>query len=296
MKTILIASDFSKASDHAALYGIEFAKAFDARVILFHAYQVPPPSIEGSIIIPPEEIRDQAQKYLDDQARVVNLAFDLNVETYCEEGYPVSAILKAAKDRKAELIITGMKESGKGFRKLFGSTVTTLAAVTSLPLIAVPQPARYTQPLNIALATESDINAEANKHLLDALREVVKKFRSEIYLVRVARSRLKREYESLNYPLKLSEMIEPLEPSYKSIEGKPVSRALNKFIEDYDINMLVMLPHQHSFFERLLVKSSTRSMIFASHIPVLILPEIRQEENKKIETHEVMNGTTKTVN
>ena len=133
MKKILIASDFSQASDHAALYGMELAKTFHARVVLFHAYQIPSPSVEGSIIIPFEEIRNQAQKRLNDQARIINTAFDLQLETQCVEGHPTPAILQAARDTNAELIITGMKQHGKAFRKLFGSTVTSLAAATSVP-------------------------------------------------------------------------------------------------------------------------------------------------------------------
>ena len=36
----------------------------------------------------------------------------------------------------------------------------------------------------------------------------------------------------------------------------------------------VMVPHKHSLLERWFVKSTTRSMIFKTRIPLLILPEV----------------------
>lgn len=40
MQTFLIATDFSAASRNATQYGIELARAFNARVILVSAYQL----------------------------------------------------------------------------------------------------------------------------------------------------------------------------------------------------------------------------------------------------------------
>ena len=62
--------------------------------------------MEGSNIIPVEEIKEQIQKHLDEQVSIVSIALDANVQSYCEEGYPASTILKVAKEKKVELIIT----------------------------------------------------------------------------------------------------------------------------------------------------------------------------------------------
>lgn len=42
MKTILVATDFSAAAHNASLYAVELARAFNARIILFNAFQQAP--------------------------------------------------------------------------------------------------------------------------------------------------------------------------------------------------------------------------------------------------------------
>jgi len=43
MKIVLIATDFSRASHNAVVYGVEFAKGIRAKVILFNAYIISKP-------------------------------------------------------------------------------------------------------------------------------------------------------------------------------------------------------------------------------------------------------------
>jgi len=38
--------------------------------------------------------------------------------------------------------------------------------------------------------------------------------------------------------------------------------------------MLAMLPHMHSLLGKLFVRSTTRAMIFAANVPLLIVPGI----------------------
>jgi nucleotide-binding universal stress UspA family protein len=156
---------------------------------------------------------------------------------------------------------------------MLGSTATSLARKTDIPLIIVPEKAKYTRISSIALANESDVEPEAEPRLLDSMREIAAAFHSKIYLVRVARSRIKAAYETLNRPFKLIRMMRTLDPSYGTIEGRSVAEGLNHFIEGYHIHLLAMLPHKHSLLERWFIKSATRSVIFETSIPLLILPD-----------------------
>ena len=53
-----------------------------------------------------------------------------------------------------------------------------------------------------------------------------------------------------------------------------VRHALNDFIKEHHCDMLVMIPHKYEWIERLFRKSETKNMIFHTHIPLLVLPEI----------------------
>jgi len=279
MKTILVATDFSQAAQNACLYAMELARAFNAGVILVSAYQqLPVPVTEVPVILSQEDMGRYVKEQLEQEAALVNRAGIMPLETVSMEGVASSGILKTAKDYNADIIIVGMKEAGKGIRKMFGSTVTTLARRTTIPLIVVPAGASYANIDAIALANESDIDPESNVHLLDALGEITTKFASRLYLVRVAEKGFREAYEANNRPAGLQRKLWNLQPEYKCIEGKDIPRALNRFISCYHINMLALMPHQHSLLESWFVKSTTRAVIFDTSIPLLVLPGRRSEE------------------
>src|SRR5579872_4153344 len=231
MNTILIATDFSEASRNGAAYGFQLARAFDSKIILFNAYMAMPVTVTE---IPANVIADDLNKYTQQQlqleARSIIGRSKVTVETICKEGPAADNILEIAKEKHAGLIVAGMKEGDKGVRKMLGSTATELARRTRIPMVIVPEKAKYTDISSIALANQSDADPYADNHLLDLIQEIAGKFHSKLYLVRVAKNRVKAAYETLNRPFKLIRMMESLDPAYGAIEGKRIPEALNHFI------------------------------------------------------------------
>lgn len=290
MKSILIATDFSAVSRNAAVYGLALARAFGTKVILFSSYfELPVPVTDIPMIVTPKDTKKHVQELLVQEEMIINTGSRVTVETVCGEGPSADMILKIAQETDAGLIIAGMKESGKTVRRVLGSTLTALASRITVPLVIVPEGVKYSNITSIALATESDLDPEADEHLLDSLREIAGRFHSKVYLVRVARNSLMSVYESINRPFKLIRMIQSLDPFYSSIEGSNIPTALNHFIEGHRVKMLAMLPHMHSLFGKLFKRSTTRAMIFASNIPLLIVPGIGLKKETAEQVHHEAN-------
>jgi nucleotide-binding universal stress UspA family protein len=277
MNTILIATDFSDAAHNAVIYGIELAKTFKANVILFNAYQqVPFPVTEGPVIFSPEEMREIAREQLAREEQILDRPAVLSIKTIYEESMPAAGILKAAKDHNADLIIVGMAENNKGWRKVLGSTAVVVARKTKIPLLVVPAQSRFAGVETIAFATDRDLDQDADIHLLDRLRELTERFRSRLYLVRVAKSKFEAALDVLNRPFRLNSLLQPFDPEYICVEGKDTMESLNSFINDRKVNVLALLPHAHSLLERWFLKSTTRTAIFESAVPLLVLPDLKQ--------------------
>lgn len=273
MKTILVATDFSKASYNASLYGIELAKAFNANLVLFSAYQpIPVPVTEAPMVINLQDLKNLTQEQLDDCSSMINVGNKVHLETLCKEGTTVKSILEIAKIKKADVIIAGMKSSGRGIRRIFGSAVTELSKKTTVPMIVVPEEAKYSDLEVIALANDSDIEPESDKHILDALRSIATRFHSRLYMVRIAKNEFQEAFEVLNRPFRLNNIIRTLDPQYEYLWGKDIPKALNAFIDKHKVNMLALLPHKHSLLEKFFFESTTHSMVFETKIPLLILP------------------------
>jgi nucleotide-binding universal stress UspA family protein len=273
MKTILVATGFSKAADNAAIYSIELAGVFNARLVFFNTYQMPLPVSETPAIITREELEAGAQNKLKSAVERLDTGHTANITTEYREGPAVNTILKAAVDTKADLIVAGMKKTGKGARRIFGSTVTGLVRKSDIPMLVVPEEAKYTSVTTIALANETDLAPDADHHILDTLREIAERFHSKVYLVHIAEDTLKEEFEVINNPFRLTKMLMTLDPVYECIEGKNIPVALDDFTARYHVDILAMLPHRHSLLERWFFKSTTREMVFESRLPLLILPD-----------------------
>lgn len=271
MRRFLIATDFSAAARNASQYGILLAKAFNGSVTLVNAYQqVPVIVTEPLIFVEPNRGALAVQK-LEEEAVVLNSENAASVDISARQGPNANAILEVAREIQADLIIAGMKGSGRPTRRFFGSTVTSLAGKTTCPMLVIPEETRYKVPKTIAFA--NDLSSQAGTHLLDALDELIERFHSKLYIVRVITKRSDEVVEILTRPPNLNEMVGKWEPLYEYPLDNHISRALEAFISTHSIDMLVMIPHKESIPERWFLRSNTREMLFRTNIPLLILPD-----------------------
>ena len=270
MKTILIATDFSNASRNASLYGVELAKALDAKIILFNAYEVPQPAPGLGVSVSRYDIMMQTDKRLLEESDFLDPKREI-IEILCDEGAPEDAIINIAKEKNVDFIIAGMKGSGKTLKKIFGSTATSLIKRSDIPVIIVPEEAKFSIPKKILYA--SDSMSDTNIEHVDQIKPITETFESKLYVVRVVKDEYAEIFERLNTPGKLREELKKLDASFEYPIDTDIRHALNEFIKKHQADMLVMLPHKHDWMERLFKKSETKDMIFHAHIPILVIPE-----------------------
>jgi nucleotide-binding universal stress UspA family protein len=142
MKRILHATDFSRASRGAFKLAQEQAKAFRAELILFHAYHVPLPMV-GEGYIPAgtyekirADARDGARRELDKMARAARRA-RIRISTLLAEGPAAEAIVRAARARRAGLIVLGTHGRTGLRRMLIGSVAERVVRTAPSPVLTV---------------------------------------------------------------------------------------------------------------------------------------------------------------
>lgn len=274
MKHFLIATDFSPASNRAVEYGLKLADALDASATLVAAYEeipVPITDTASVTIIDAGDIKHLAEQGLRRQQDLFQMNRVQPIATIAVRGPVVASILDAATELNADMIVAGMKGEGKSVRKLFGSTVTALARKTPVPLLVVPEEARYRPLVNILLG--NDIRPDVNIHSLDPLQEFVTIFNSRLYAVRVVQKGAKELIEVIHREKLLQDLDKTWKVKFEYEMGEDIVPVLNEFVRTHDIEMVVMVPHPRSLPERWFVRSHTRKMIFEASVPLLILPE-----------------------
>ncbi len=270
MKTILIATDFSGASRNASLYGVQFARAVNANIILFNAYKIPSPAAGLGVSVSRYDVMMQTDKRLLEEADFLDPKMDI-IEIICDEGLPEDAIINIANEKKADFIIIGMKGSGKSFKKIFGSTATSLAKSSNIPVIIVPEDAKFKNPDVIVFA--NDINIDSDKEIPEKIIAINQLFKSKLYVVKVIKNENEERFEVYDTPQKFKKTFQVLDTSFQYPVDTDIRHELNVFIKKHHAGMLVMMPHKHKWLERLFRKSNTKDMIFHTQIPLLVLPE-----------------------
>lgn len=289
MKTVFIATDFSEASHNASKYGVELASELGARIVLFHAYTVPLSIPESYVIVRPEEVKKSAEDYLLDEVLKLRKSTVQSIDILAVEGSPVEMIINQVKNYEDPLIVVGMKGTSKNFRKLFGSVASGLARKSFLPLFIIPESVVFRGFKNIALAIDDEITIEfKGLSLIHRFGEINS---SKIYIVRALNNSENIVSELSLRSSAISGRFSPLEVEFAFPRGNEVSNTILNFCKEHEIDLLILIPHYHSVFERLFVRSETRKLIFETEFPLFLLPDIKVQNKKsdQISTHHKMN-------
>ena len=138
LKSILVPTDFSKQSQSAIRYGIEFATKFGAKLHILHVVQ------DVSIFIPEmgfiiEPMLLAAGKSLADFLEPYK-HHGIELISHCQEGNPLDEIISLANDENIDLIILGT-HGHTGLAHLFlGSLAETLVRKSPCPVLSLRNP------------------------------------------------------------------------------------------------------------------------------------------------------------
>ena len=272
MKTILVATDFSKASDNAVYYAADLGKYLNARLILVNAYSLPVTGIDtlqsfDVLTVLKSNSHDALQKVKKDLN--YRLGFDIVLECVSELGSAFELINETSKKFSADLIVMGMASDSGTFKQyIIGSNTVSVARNINIPLLIIPENAKYKAIIKIAYACDYD---EKQDMLLNQARNFCDLFKAKFELVTVQ----KREVE-LNHNNRANNAL--LEKQFYSISHKKVliqnddvSEALNVYVQVNKPDLILVNPQKHNLFYRLFYGSITKDLIFKSDVPLIIL-------------------------
>jgi nucleotide-binding universal stress UspA family protein len=269
MKHILVPIDFSKASHNAGKYAVSLAEVFNAKVIFFNvvpsAFIVEDESANARMMAHAELIEEN-KNLIVKEIETLAKKDTSKIEGFVGEGSPTDVILEMAKDNDVDIIVMGMKGKGKS-NSVFGSTTTATVRKSSIPVLVIPENTHYHSIDKITFAT--DFNPEPESERYSLLKKIAKKYNSFISILNVQKNEMSDD--QFIGKMRTHFSFTDSRHSFNTIEDKSVIEGISKFIEDNPTDLLAMLAHRHSFFERMLGKVHTKEMSYETKIPLLIL-------------------------
>ena len=132
----------------------------------------------------------------------------------------------------------------------------------------IPQTAKYNGINNIALTSDFK-DVDATTPVL-AIKTVLEIFNSKLHIVNVDNEHyvsLTEEY--LAERAKMQKMFAEFNPEFYFIGMNDFYEAIEQFSKDKNIDLIIVIPKNHSFINSLFSSSHTKKLAFNSSVPLL---------------------------
>lgn len=274
MKTnILLPTDFSDNAWTAVLYAIKLNEEVPCRFYFVHSTKL---MASTSSSMSSKLTRVLNEKALKDLAEVKQKAEDSSTntdhkfETILSTYDLIDAMQVVIEKHQIDLIIMGAKGVTKASEILFGSNIVNIIkSVKNCPVLAVPDEFEFKKPKQIAFPT--NYKRKYGDELVP-LKLVSELYNSKINVVHVNNKEDISEAQVFN----LNQLETALENYPHSFHWMPkqdnIELAIKDFIEEFDIDILVMINYQQGFIESIMNEPIIKKLGFQLSIPFLVIP------------------------
>lgn len=272
IENILVPTDFSTCAKNALVNAIHLAEIAEARIILMSAFHVPVPHARvGSTAIVhslASEVEENVKEDFQALEESLPQLDDINYKCVIRHGFAVDEILSAVAEYDIDLVVMGTHGASGVEEILLGSNTNSVIKRAKVPVLAIPENAGLQKTNNILLASDYREIDDYNK--LDPLKMIIDLFNAELHVLHIS----PRDYisnESASEAKKLENNLKGIKRSYHFETHDKFEDGLNDFIDEHPVDMIVMLPREHTLLDRILRGNHTRKIVLHSKIPLLTI-------------------------
>ena len=261
MTTVIVPVDFSETSLNAARYAAGFLRGeYGVTILLYHSCDSAAEAAEGEAKLASLKASLMAE---------FPVKFDVLVH---QEADFVNGLERAARHRKADLIIMGITGKSAIQQVLFGSNTLKMVETKACPVLIVPEEAKFEGMKNALLTSDfkDTLNTTPSAHI----KSVLSVYNPKLHVVNVNKDHyisLTQDYEKEKSNLR--SLLADYYPEFYFMRLFEVDEALNMFVNDFSIDMMIAVQRNRSFLEKLLRPSYTKKLSFQTKVPILVIHE-----------------------
>lgn len=279
MRTVLIPTDFSASAVHAIDYALELYKCERTNFYFLHAYadEVYGPfktNGDTSLEEQKQKVKKQSDQSLHDLiAKLKNREHNPrhNFESLSAFDILVDAVNDFVNKANVDLIIMGTKGETEDKKITFGSHTVQVFKYVQCPVLAIPKAYKYKQPKKILFP--SDYMLPYKRRELKLLNTLAAEFKSEVYSLYMS------DFEDLSHRQIDNQRFlkESLTSAFLYFERSPTenkAKTITDYIQNNNIDLLVMVNSRHSFLEDMLYRSTVDEIGLHLQIPFLVMQNL----------------------
>jgi nucleotide-binding universal stress UspA family protein len=257
MRDIIIPVDFSETSLNAARYAAAMlSEKPNTRVILYNMFKN-------------EDEAATSEQYLQSLKAELEQKGVQNIETIKELGTDlIDSLGRLAYQKTAELIIMGITEKEEWRQLFISSNTVKMAEENVCPVMIIPPTAKYNGITNVSLASDfKDVDVTTPALAIKTILEI---FNANLHIVNIDNEHyvsLTDEY--LAERAKMQKMFAEFNPEFYFIGINDFFEGIEQFSKDKNIDLLVIIPRNHTFMNSLFTSSHTKKLAFNTSVPLL---------------------------
>jgi nucleotide-binding universal stress UspA family protein len=277
MKTILVPTDFSDTAKNAADYAAALACEIGAtKIVLYNAYQAPvsaDPSMPAVQLFDMDVLKKSSTDGLKHFKNELTSKCGDNVaiETKSEFQLLASGIENICKKEEIDIVVMGITGGSKMEEVLIGSNTISVAKHVHVPVIIVPHHAKYNSIKEIVLACDFKQVKETTP--VDAIKRLLNITKAKFFILNVDSNNKDFTPETPHQNFVLENLFEGYHPEYHFINDKHFTDAINHFVDDNEVDLIITIPKKHGWFEGLFKRSHTKELAYHSHVPLMVVHE-----------------------
>lgn len=276
MKHILVPTNLLDYAINASFYAAQLALEYDAKITLFHTFHIPvvDPLVPSEYLTElAESAEKSAKKNMREQVESIKSRFpgkELDIDFHATMGFAADEILLMADKLGVDTILMGTRHKDTLQRILVGSVLGNVLENAKVPVIVVPSEVSFKPVNNILFASEYN-DSEDIRSINKAL-DFVGIMDARLYSVHVDED--EPDENDINRLDGIRELfaddIKSGKLRFENIVSENVIEALTNYSHANNVDMIMMVTHKRSFFERLFDRSISKQMAFRTDIPLVV--------------------------
>ncbi|RED43840.1 nucleotide-binding universal stress UspA family protein [Winogradskyella eximia] len=273
-KNILLPTDFSDNAWSAVVYAL---KLYEEELCTFYFLHSTKMKVSTMSNMSNKLLRVMAENAMNELSELKELAETSNAnanhsfEIILSSNDLFHSMETIIEKNNIDMVVMGTKGATGAKEIVFGSnTVNSIKKIKNCPVLAVPDEFDFVIPEQIAFPTDFNRLYGAE---LQPLLDLADLYNSKIRVLHINKEDSISEAQDYNLD-QLKVALENYEYSFHWMpDYSKKDEAIKDFIDELNINILVMINYKHSFIESLVKEPVIKKLGFQPTIPFLVIPD-----------------------
>lgn len=275
---ILVPIDFSTCSKNALEFALRLADKIKANLRLVTVLYFDGRDMENTAyaLDAMEERKVQAKirmiKFIEKATESVRAFLDEipTTQISIEIGNVEARICDVATRNQVDYIVMGTQGENSTLDKYLGSVASNVLKNAPCPVMVIPEDAELEENMQLGYATDF---LDADPFEIWKAVKLFQPFQPKVKCVHFNEKQVYNEDKIKKLETYFTETAPKLSMEFFSLPAEDKVKDMNDFVENENINMLVMYKPHRSFFESIFHKSYTQKMAKHTNIPLMVLIE-----------------------